>query len=196
MSKDDCIFVDLWEFRVSQRARIKISRMLYPQKEKDFFANEQYLKNFESKEEYEKESAKRIKIKKDEEKFYINSLITGFQGQDFRTKGLSIFRHQLPHLIEALENIHEGNFDEKIEEMLQEGGILKNNHNKQRNKQVENAQPVEMDEEIEEKTEDEKFEEWKKTLNKRQQTEINGLLKSGWTKAEAKIAFEAKHMEA
>ncbi|MDC0052489.1 hypothetical protein OAJ34_01625 [Candidatus Nitrosopelagicus sp.] len=193
MSKDDCIFVDLWEFRVSQRARIKISRMLYPQKEKDFFANEQYLKNFESKEEYEKESAKRIKIKKDEEKFYINSLITDFQGQDFRTKGLSIFRHQLPHLIEALGNIHEGNFDEKIEEMLQEGGILKNNYNKQRNKRVEDAKPVEM--EVKAKTKDGKFEEWKNTLNKKQRTEINGLLKSGWTKTEAKLAFESKYTE-
>ena len=110
MVKDDAIFLPIWEFKVSPGVKIVISRMVFPQKEKDFFNNEEYLKQVQTKKDYEIESKRRIKYKQDNEKFYINSVKSSISSQ-YRTKGLSIFRQQLPKFIEALENIQQGVFD-------------------------------------------------------------------------------------
>ena len=125
----DIEYIPIWEFQISPRATINISKMIDPQKERDFSNNEEYLKNLETKDEYLKESKKRIKIKKDHEKFYINSVIIGYNQKPFRTKGPSIFRHQIPSLIEILQNIHNGEYDAITNKILLESGIIKKDWN-------------------------------------------------------------------
>ena len=71
--KNECIFLDIWEFQSSERVKIKISRMLYPNEEKEFFQNQNYLKNLESVKEFETNNPKRIQIKTDNEKYYIHN---------------------------------------------------------------------------------------------------------------------------
>ena len=213
MLKDECIFLDLWEFQSSERALIKISRMIYPKKEKEFFNSQQYLKSLETKKEHAIENPKRIKIKNDEEKYYVNSLITGFGGNKFRTKGFSIFRTQLPNFIEALENIRDGGYDEYINNIINESYLPNSKKNTSDNlestsvpgKKLSAAGQKIVDEmgtgkikNIEhiaskQKTDDEIFADWLSSLSKEYQKEIGRIIKSGWTKEEAKIAFEAKY---
>ena len=213
MLKDECIFLPLWEFQSSERSQIRISRMLFPKKEKEFFNSQQYLKNLETKKEYAVENPKRIKIKNDEEKYYVNSLITGFDGNKFRTKGLSIFRTQLPNFIEALENIRDGGYDEFINNFVHESYLPNPKKNISDNlestsvpgKKLSAAGQKIVDEigtgktkNIEhvaskQKTDDDVFADWELSLSKEHQKEIKHLIKSGWTKEEAKIAFEAKY---
>ncbi len=126
MLKEHIEYILIWEFRVSSRSVINISRMIYPQKEKEFFLSEEYLKKLETKEEYDKESKKRYQIKRDNEKFKINTVVTGFDRQSFKTAGPSIFRHQIPDLINALQDIHTGKHDPLITTILREAGIIKN----------------------------------------------------------------------
>ena len=118
-------YVPLWELQISPRAVLTVSRMIDPEQEKKFTLDDSYLKKMETQEEYAKESKKRIKIKTDNEKFFINSIITGFDNQPFRSKGLSIYRYQLPELINALQDIHDGKHDDKIHNILLQSGIIK-----------------------------------------------------------------------
>ena len=210
--KNECIFLDIWEFQSSERVKIKISRMLYPDEEKRFFLNENYLKNLESKEEYEKNFSERNKIKTDNEKYYINSLVTGYDGNPFRTKGFSILRSQLPHLIESLQNISDGGYDPFVQNIIDESYLpnskkpisdnleLNNSSDKKLSKSGQKivdtlrndpTKNIELSE-SKPKTDDELFADWLSSLSKKQQEEIANLIKSGWTKEEAKIAFEAK----
>lgn len=124
MSNIHIEYIPLWEFQVSPRSTLVISRMLYPAKEKEFHANDKYLKTLESYKEYEVESRKRHQIKKDEEKFKINSLNTGFSGQQYRTNGASIYRRQIPSLIAALQDIHDGKHDSAIMDILHQSGLV------------------------------------------------------------------------
>jgi len=211
--KNECVYLDIWEFQSSERVKIKISRMLYPKEETDFFNSQIYLKNLESEKEHTIENVKRIKIKTDNEKFYVNSLVTGFNGVQFRTKGFSILRKHLPHLIESLQNLCDGGSDSFVNNIINESylpnskKIISNNleSNNSSGKKLSAAGQKIVDTlkngpttNIElttskPKTDDEIFADWKSSLSKEHQKEIEGLIKSGWTKEEAKIAFEAKY---
>ena len=187
--------------------------MLYPKKEKEFFNSQHYLKNLETKKEFTINNPKRIKIKNDEEKYYVNSLITGFDGNKFRTKGFSIFRTQLPNFIEALENIRDGGYDEFINNIVNESYLPNSKKNISDNSESTSVSGKKLSaagqkiaDKIDAKdnknikhitnmpkTNDEIFADWESSLSKEHQKEIKGLIKSGWTKEESKIAFEAKH---
>lgn len=191
--KENCEFIPLWEFQISERAQICISRMLFMQKEKDFYDSEHYLKNLETGEEYAKENPKRLRIKTDNEKYYINSIITGFDGKPFRTKGASIFRYQLPNLIKALQHICDGGYEQFTNTLLEQ--VLNPNKNtddvleNSQSEQTMNSEPI-INTSM---SDDGKFIEWYISLNSNLKKEIDGLIKSGWTKEEAKIAFDAKN---
>ena len=96
-------YVELWSFQSSERVKIIISRMIIPEKEREDFLNEEYLKKMESKAQYEEGKRKRIEIKKNAQKYKVNALLTG--GVPWRTKGFTITREQIPRLIEALQGI-------------------------------------------------------------------------------------------
>lgn len=183
MNKDS-EFITLWEFRVSQRAAINISRMIDPQKEKDFFLNEEYLKKLETKEQFAKESKERIKIKKDKEKFYLNSVIEGFDKNKFRTKGFSIFRHQIPQLVETLQNIYDGDYDSWLNKKLIELGIVK--------KIPQNDDETQTDD-LEIKKKSEKYSIWIETLSEKLKKEVKELQNKGWTSDEIQLAFKARY---
>jgi hypothetical protein len=211
--KNECIFLDIWEFQSSERVKIKISRMLYPKEEKEFFQNQNYLKNLETEKEFETNNPKRIKIKTDNEKYYVNSLITGYDGNPFRTKGFSILRNQLPHLIESLQNICDGGYDSFVNNIINESYLPNSKKSVPNNLESDSSSDKKLSaagQKISDtlkngptknieltaskpKTDDEIFTDWKSSLSKEHQKEIEGLIKSGWTKEEAKIAFEAKY---
>jgi len=176
----DFDYIPIWKFQVSPRAEINISRMINPQKEKEFFLNEEYLKKIETPEEYEKESKKRIKTKKDEEKFYLNSVIQGFQREYFRTKGFSIFRYQIPQLVEALQNIHNGGFDLMINKILLESGVVK-------------KIPQYGASDLEAKEKSKKYSLWVKALSEKLKKEVKDLENENWTPDEIQLAFKAKY---
>ena len=176
-------FLSIWEFQVSPRSKIQISRMLNPKKEKEFFLNEEYLKNLETKEQYEKESKERKKIKQDEEKFYLNAIIEGYDGNYFRTKGFSIFRFQLPQLIEVFQNIQDGKFDSHINKILNESGIIKNTVSQNNNSKA-NSSNLEQNN---------SFGLWLSNLTDRQIIEVRELQDAGWTEDEIHLAFNSKY---
>ena len=211
--KNECIFLDIWEFQSSERVKIKISRMLYPNEEKEFFQNQNYLKNLESVKEFETNNPKRIQIKTDNEKYYVNSLVTGYDGNPFRTKGFSILRNQLPHFIESLQNIFDGGYDPFVQNIVNESYLPNSKKPVSDNLESNNSSDKKLSKagqkivdtlrngptknikltESKHKTDDELFADWLSSLSKEHQKEIASLTKSGWTKEEAKIAFEAKY---
>ncbi|MBT4325844.1 MAG: hypothetical protein HOD60_02895 [Candidatus Nitrosopelagicus sp.] len=211
--KNECIFLDIWEFQSSERVKIKISRMLYPNEEKEFFQNQNYLKNLESVKEFETNNPKRIQIKTDNEKYYVNSLVTGYDGNPFRTKGFSILRNQLPHFIESLQNIFDGGYDPFVQNIVNESYLPNSKKPVSDNLESNNSSDKKLSKagqkivdtlrngptknikltESKPKTDDELFADWLSSLSKEHQKEIASLTKSGWTKEEAKIAFEAKY---
>jgi len=170
--------------QVSPRATIEISRMIDPQKEKDFFLNEEYLKKLETKEEYAKESKERIKIKKEIEKFYLNAVIEGFDKNKYRTKGFSIFRHQIPKLVESLQNIHDGDYDSWINKQLIESGVVK--------KIPQNEDESQTDD-LEIKKNSEKYSIWIKALSEKLKKEVKELENKGWTSDDIQLAFKARY---
>ena len=156
--------------------------MVFPQKEKDFFNNEEYLKQVQTKKEYEIESKRRIKYKQDNEKFYINSVKSSISSQH-RTKGLSIFRQQLPKFIEALENIQQGVFDPWINKMLLDAGAVKKIPQELVDSETNN---------METRKKNQEYKLWFKTLTNTQKKEVKKLEKSGWSTNEIIRAFKAK----
>jgi len=177
-------YIELWTLQVSPRAAIQISRMIDPKKEKDFSLNEKYLKNLESKEENKKESKIRMEYKRNEEKYYLNAIIESFDKSKFRTKGFSIFRHQIPQLIEALQNIHDGQSDNYIQKILCKSGVVKNTSinaaqsesNSRNNEQKNNQYTL-----------------WVRSLAKDLKKKVKELKDSGWTEQEIQFAFNSKH---
>ena len=155
--------------------------MIFPQQERAFFTNEEYLERTQTSEEFKRESEKRIKYKKDNEKFYINSIITGFSN-DFRTQGCSIFRYQLPNLIEALQNINRGNFDQWIIKMLVETNVIKKIP----------LELIESETNSETQEENGQYDSWFESLTETQKKEAKELENSQWTENEIMDAFKAK----
>ena len=140
--------MDLWSRQVSERVIATISRMIDTEKEIEFKNNEEYLKRVQKADEFEKESKDRIKFKNDNDKYYINSRVTGYDGNSFRTKGFSIPRKEIPNMITGLQKIIDGEFDSKIKNALIESGIIEDTE-----EEIE-----QIPEEKENKEED--FEEW------------------------------------
>lgn len=187
--------------------------MLYLKEEKEFFQNQNYLKNLETEKEFETNNSKRIKIKTDNEKYYVNSIITGYDGNPFRTKGFSILRYQLPHFIESLQNICDGGYDSFVNNIINESYLPNSKKTITDNLESDNSSGKKLSaagqkivDKLENrttknntltiskpKTDDDIFADWESSLSEEHQKEIKRLIKSGWTKEEAKIAFEAKY---
>lgn len=181
-TKKEYYYVEVWSEKVSERVYARISRMIDPAKEREFYNNEEYLKRVENAEEYERQSKKRIQFKNDTEKYYINAQVTGFDGSPFRTKGFSITRKDIPNMIDALQKIVGGEFDSQIKYGLVESGILQG---------IKEEVEQELEEEnIEKEEEEEKFLEWCNNLTEPEKKEVEIMKKSGWTEKEIKIAFE------
>jgi len=175
-------YIELFRIQVSPRSVIQISRMIDPKKEKEIFLNENYLKNLESKEENKKESKIRMDIKKNDEKYYLNAIIENYDKSHFRTKGFSIFRNQIPELIEALKNIHDGQFDMKVNQILSAAGIIKQTFSENNNG------PNNTD-----KYKNKKYDSWFKSLTKKQKKEMKKLENSGWSEKEIQLSFHSRY---
>ena len=78
--KKEYQYVEVWSGKVSERVTARISRMIDPPKEREFYTNEEYLKRVQKEEEHKRESKKRIQFKTDTEKYYINAQVIGFDG--------------------------------------------------------------------------------------------------------------------
>jgi hypothetical protein len=157
--------------------------MIDPKKEKQSFQSEKYLKTLESKEEYKKESKIRMDIKKNDEKYYLNAIIENYDKSHFRTKGFSIFRYQLPELIKALQNIHDGQFDNQVDQSLSAAGIIKQTFSENNNYDVN----------LSGESEHEKYDSWFTNLTEAQKKEVKELERSGWKEPEIQLAFNSKY---
>ena len=67
-AKKEYQYVEIWSGKVSERVSARISRMIDPPKEREYYINESYLKKAESPKDYETESNERLKFKHDSEK--------------------------------------------------------------------------------------------------------------------------------
>ena len=193
-------YVELWSFQSSERVKIIISRMIVPEKEREDFLNEEYLKKMESKAQYEEGKRKRIEIKKDAEKYKITALITGWSGQPWRTKGITIKREQIPRLIEALQDIKDGNYDSYVKKILFEAGTIKKIPQDETETETVEKDNAEIESEIEsemEETENKKAAEehssWLQTLNDEQKKEAKQMENDGWTPEEIREAFRNRN---
>ena len=191
-------YVELWSFQSSERVKIVISRMIIPEKEREDFLNEEYLKKMESKAQYEEGKRKRIEIKKNAQKYKVNALLTG--GVTWRTKGFTITREQIPRLIEALQGVKDGDYDSYIKKILFETGIIKNTQQDETDTETVEKDNAEIESEIESEMEErenkktaQKYSSWLQTLNDEQQKEAKKMENEGWTPEEIQDAFRNKN---
>jgi DNA-binding transcriptional regulator YiaG len=112
----DARFHELWSYDASERQKIKISFMVFStQNAVDQELNEKYIKSFyDDEDDYNLRKLQREQKAKLRQKFYFNALITYADGKSFRTKGFSLYRHQIPELISVLNKITNGEFDEAL----------------------------------------------------------------------------------
>ena len=195
-------YIEVWSFQSSPRVKIIINRMIIPEKEREDFLNEEYLKKMESKAQYEEGKRKRIEIKKDAEKYKITSLITGWSGQPWRTKGITITRKQIPCLIEALQNIKDGDYDSFIKKILFETGTIKKISQDETDTETVEKDNAEIESEIESEMEEkenkkaaEVYSSWLQTLTDEQKKEAKKMENEGWTRVEIRDAFGYKNFE-
>ena len=178
MAKKNYEFIEVWKAQVSERAQARISRMFEPEKEKAFYISEEYLRKGQSKKEYEQESKRRLQIKKDTEKYFINAQVDAWDGGTFLTKGFSISRKKIPLMIEALQQIIAGDSDDYMNKILIESGIMKKS---QHETQVDDPKEKEKNYDL-----------WYKSLTKAQKADFKKMESSGWTKDEIKNAIEMR----
>lgn len=175
-------YIHIWDFTQGERQIITIKRMVYFVDEKDFLRKKKMRQKLSSGNT--ESITKDVQDKKNQEKFYLNAEILGYDGEWFRNDGFSIYRYQLPELISALQSIYDGEHDNKISSKISE---LINPE--------ENTEPTaEQETDLEEKTEDIPNEEIIPTYSKKiydvwvnKQPEeikkaISDLQKDGWTK--------------
>ena len=193
-------YVEVWSFQSSERVKIVISRMIIPEKEREDFLNEEYLKKMESKAQYEEGKRKRIEIKKNAQKYKVNALLTG--GVTWRTKGFTITREQIPRLIEALQGVKDGDYDSFIKKILFETGIIKKISQDETDTETVEKDNTEIESEIESEIEErenkkeaEVYSSWLQTLNDEQKKEAKRMENEGWTRVEIRDAFGYKNFE-
>ena len=193
-------YVEVWSFQSSPRVKIVINRMIIPEKEREGFLNEEYLKKMESKAQYEEGKRKRTEIKKDAEKYHLNSLVTGFSGNFFRTKGFTITREQIPRLIEALQGIKDGDYDSFIKKILFETGTIKKISQDETDTETVEKDNTEIESEIESEIEErenkkaaEEYSSWLQALNDEQRKEAKQMENEGWTQVEIRDAFRNRN---
>ena len=191
-------YVEVWSFQSSERVKIVISRMIIPEKEREDFLNEEYLKKMESKAQYEEGKRKRIEIKKNAQKYKVNALLTG--GVTWRTKGFTITREQIPRLIEALQGVKDGDYDSFIKKILFETGIIKNIPQYETDTETVEKDNTEIESEIESEIEErenkkeaEVYSSWLQTLNDEQKKEAKQMENEGWTQVEIRDAFRNRN---
>ena len=186
--KKEYEFIEIWKYKISERMWARISRMLDPTKEKEFFISEEYLRKGQSKEEYKKESKRRLQIKKDDEKYFLNAEVLNWNNIDsFLTKGFSISRKEIPKMIEALQNIVDGGNDDYINKILIESGIMKES---QQETQVEDTREENKTGEIHEG--EGEFGQWYESLSSVQKTDVKAMKRAGWSEDEITAAFKIK----
>ena len=191
-------YIEIWSFQSSPRAKIVISRMIIPEKEREDFLNEEYLKKMESKAQYEEGKRKRIEIKKNAQKYKVNALLTG--GVTWRTKGFTITREQIPRLIEALQGVKDGDYDSFIKKILFETGIIKKISQDETDTETVEKDNTEIESEIESEIEErenkkeaEVYSSWLQTLNDEQKKEAKQMENEGWTQVEIRDAFRNRN---
>ncbi len=192
-NKKKYIFCDIWEFQSSERVKLKIARMIDPKEEKEYFLRENMLKDLETSEQNKIEGKKRHESKINDEKYYFNSIITGFDGKPFLTKGFSIRRKQIPSLIEAFQNIQNGDFDQFVKSILVESNIYNNDSSKMDSLNTDNSFEDEIpEEEVEEISKEKNFEEWYVNLDEKIKKDVDKMRKTGWTEDDVRLAVESK----
>jgi hypothetical protein len=192
-NKKKYVFLDIWEHQSSERAKLKISRMLDPKEEKEYALREHMLKDLETSEQNKIEGKKRRESKINDEKYYFNSIITGFDGNPFRTKGFSIRRKQIQLLIDALQSIQNGDFEEFIESILVESNIHSNDSTKTNSVVTGNSFEDEVsEEEVGETSKETGFEEWYVNLDEKIKQDVDKMRKTGWTEEDIRLAVESK----
>ena len=161
---------------------ITIKRMVNFSEEEDFVDHKKMRQKIGSDKET---MARELESKKNQEKFYINGMLKNYDGDWFRNKkGFSIWRHQLPELISALQSICDGKHDDKMSFKISK---LINPE--------ENTEPTaEQETDLEEKTEDipneeiipryteKRYDEWVSGQPEEMKKAILDLQRDGWTK--------------
>ena len=102
-------YISIWNFPQSERQSINVKRMVFLSEEQDF----QLKKNLREKLKNEHVSSglnRDEEFKKNKDKFYLHADIKNFDGDWWREKGFSIFRHQIPELISILQDIINGKY--------------------------------------------------------------------------------------
>tara|TARA_B100001750_G_scaffold228537_1_gene223076 strand:+ start:260 stop:829 length:570 start_codon:yes stop_codon:yes gene_type:complete len=181
-AKKEYQYVEIWSGKVSERVSARISRMIDPPKEREYYINESYLKKAESPKDYETESNERLKFKHDSEKYYINAQVQGFDGNPFLTKGFSITRKDIPKMIDALQKIVGGEFDLQIKHVLLESGIIKDIE--------ESVKEVRSEEKEEQEAKEEEFRKFYDNLSEDEKNEVKKMKKSGWIEKDIMTAFQ------
>ena len=157
--------------------------MVYFVDEEDFLTKMKMRQKFSSGNT--ESITKDVQDKKNQEKFYLNAEIKNYDGDWFRNKkGFSIWRHQLPELISALQSICDGKEDDKMSFKISK---LINPE--------ENTEPTaEQEIDLEEKTEDivneeiipnytkKRYDEWVSGQPEEMKKAILDLQRDGWTK--------------
>jgi len=111
----DVRFHELWSYDASERQKIKISFMISNNQSIHPQLNEEYIKSFyDDEDDYNLRKLERAQKAKLRQKFYFNALISYADGKSFRTKGFSLYRHQITEFISALNKIVSGEFDDTL----------------------------------------------------------------------------------
>ena len=181
-AKKEYQYVEIWSGKVSERVSARISRMIDPPKEREFYINEEYLQHGQTVDEYKEESKRRWQIKKDDEKYYVNAQVQGFDGNPFLTKGFSITRKDIPKMIDALQKIVGGEFDLQIKRVLLESGIIKDIE--------ESVKEVRSEEKEEQEAKEEEFRKFYDNLSEDEKNEVKKMKKSGWMEKDIMTAFQ------
>ena len=196
--KDPHKYIEIWSFQSSERVKIIINRMIIPEKEREDFLNDEYLKKMESKAQYDEGKRKRIEIKKNAQKYKVNALLTG--GVTWRTKGFTITREQIPRLIEALQGIKDGDYDSFIKKILFETGTIKKISQDETDTETVEKDNAKIESEIESEIEErenkkaaEEYSSWLQALNDEQRKEAKQMENEGWTQVEIRDAFRNRN---
>ena len=175
-------YIPIWDFLQGERQKITIKRMVNFADEEDFVDHKKMRQKIGSDKET---MARELESKKNQEKFYINGMLKNYDGDWFRNKkGFSIWRHQLPELISALQSICDGKEDDKMSFKI----------SKLINPEENTESTAEQEIDLEEKTEDivneeiiprytkKIYDEWVSGQPEKTKEAILELESDGWTK--------------
>ena len=155
--------------------------MIYFDDEEDFLTKMKIRQKFSSGNT--ESITKDVQDKKNQEKFYLNAEVD-YYGKWRRKEGFSIYRHQLPELISALQRICDGERDDemsfKISKLI----------NPEENTEPTAEQEIDLEEETEDIPNEEiipryakkRYDEWVSGQPEEMKKAILDLQRDGWTK--------------